>query len=57
MNHGNERQAMCWVSHYGKGRVFYTANGHGTEAWTNPAFQRLVTRGIYWAAGREPKDP
>jgi len=57
MNRGNERQAMCWVTHYGKGRMFYTANGHGTPAWTNPAFQRLATRGIYWAVGREPKDP
>jgi type 1 glutamine amidotransferase len=57
MNRSNERQAMCWVSHYGKGRVFYTGNGHGREAWTNPHFQRLVVRGAYWAAGRKVKDP
>lgn len=57
MNLGNERQAMCWVSHYGKGRMFYTGNGHGREAWTNPHFQRLVVRGAYWAAGRKVKNP
>jgi len=57
MDRGKEQQSMAWVRDYGKGRMFYTSLGHGTPAWTNPAFQRLVTRGIYWAAGREPKDP
>jgi len=57
MNRGNERQSMGWVQQYGKGRVFYTGLGHGKEAWTNPQFQRLVVRGLYWAAGRVPKDP
>lgn len=57
MNRGNERQSMSWVSSYGKGRVFYTGNGHGREAWTNPHFQRLVVRAAYWAADRKVKDP
>ena len=57
MDRGDERQSMGWVQHYGKGRVFYTGLGHGREAWTNPQFQKLVVRGIYWAAGREPKNP
>jgi len=57
MNRGNERQSMSWVSHYGKGRVFYTGNGHGRQAWSNPDFQRLVVRAMYWAAGRKVKDP
>ena len=57
MNRGKERQSMSWVSSYGKGRVFYTGNGHGREAWTNPHFQRLVVRAAYWAAGRKVKDP
>jgi len=51
-----ERQSMGWVSHYGKGRVFYTGNGHGEKAWKNLQFQRLVTRGMYWAAKRKVKD-
>jgi len=57
MNRGNERQSMSWVSFYGKGRVFYTGNGHGRQAWANPHFQRLVVRAAYWAAGRKVKDP
>jgi type 1 glutamine amidotransferase len=57
IDRGKEQQSMAWVRDYGKGRMFYTALGHGRPAWTNPHFQRLVVRGIYWAAGREPKDP
>jgi type 1 glutamine amidotransferase len=57
MNRDNERQSMSWVSSYGKGRVFYTGNGHGREAWSNPQFQRLVVRAAYWAAARNIKDP
>lgn len=57
MSRGKERQSMGWVQDYGKGRMFFTSLGHGTEAWKNPHFQRLLVRGIYWAAGREPKDP
>ena len=56
MDKGNERQAMAWVQDYGKGHVFYTGLGHGKEAWVNPAFQRLVIRGCYWAVGRDPED-
>lgn len=57
IDRGNEQQSMGWCHEFGKGRVFYTSLGHGREAWSNPAFQRLVVRGLYWAAGREPKDP
>ena len=57
MNRGNERQSMSWVSFYGRGRVFYTGNGHGRQAWSNPHFQQLVVRAMYWAAGRKVKDP
>ncbi|MFW6107552.1 MAG: ThuA domain-containing protein [bacterium] len=57
IDRGKEQQSMGWVRDYGKGRLFYTSLGHGRQAWTNPHFQRLVVRGLYWAAGREPKDP
>lgn len=57
IDRGKEQQSMGWVRDYGKGRMFYTALGHGRPAWTNPHFQRLVVRGIYWAAKREVKDP
>lgn len=57
MSRGNERQSMGWVSDYGKGRLFYTGLGHDRPAWSNPSFQRLVVRAMYWAARREVKDP
>ena len=57
MDRGQEQQSMAWVQESGKGRVFNTTLGHGKAAFDNPQFQRLVVRGLYWAAGREPKDP
>ncbi len=57
IDRGNEQQSMIWTQQYKSGRVFNTTLGHGREAWTNPAFQQLVVRGLYWAVRREPKDP
>ncbi len=57
MDRGQEQQSMIWVQESGKGRIFNTTLGHGKAAFDNPAFQRLVVRGLYWAAGREVKDP
>lgn len=57
MNRGDEKQSMVWVQQIDKGRVFNTTLGHDQAAWTNPDFQRLVVRGLYWAARREPKNP
>ena len=57
MKHGKDQESMVWVQEVGKGRVFNTTLGHGREAWVNPEFQRLLVRGLYWAAGRQPKDP
>ena len=57
IDRGQEQQSMIWVQEAGKGRVFNTTLGHGKAAFDNPHFQRLVVRGLYWAAGREPKDP
>jgi type 1 glutamine amidotransferase len=56
IDRGNEQQSIIWVQEYGNGRVFNTTLGHDGAAWTNPNFQRLLVRGLYWAAGREPKD-
>ena len=57
IDRGNEQQSMVWVQEFGKGRVFNTTLGHGQQAFDNPQFQRLVVRGLYWAAKRQPKDP
>jgi len=57
IDRGQEQQSMIWAQEFGKGRVFNTTLGHGRAAFDNPHLQRLVVRGLYWAAGREPKDP
>lgn len=43
---------ILWTREIGKGRIFYSALGHGKEAWENPAWQKLMIQGILWAAGR-----
>jgi type 1 glutamine amidotransferase len=57
IDRGDEKEPMIWTQEIGKGRMFSTTLGHGREAFANPAFQRLVVRGLYWAAGREPRNP
>lgn len=45
-----------WARMYGKGRVFVTSLGHREDVWTNPLFQKLLTGGILWSAGRADAD-
>lgn len=45
-------EPVSWVQYVGKGRVFVTGLGHGKEAWSNPAFQQMITRALLWANGR-----
>lgn len=47
-----EKQPVAWVKEHGRGRLFYLSLGHGPEAFNNPSFQKLVTRGIHWVAMR-----
>ncbi len=54
MDRGQEQQSMGWAQDYEKGRVFNTTLGHDHKAWNNQHFQKIVLRGLYWAAGREP---
>jgi type 1 glutamine amidotransferase len=50
---------IIWTRDIGKGRVVYNALGHGKEAWSNPAWQKITVQSILWAAGkpREVKIP
>lgn len=49
--------ALAWTSEYGKGRVFYTALGHGANMWRDPKFLEHVLGGLAWTLGlREPRD-
>ncbi|HUS90843.1 MAG TPA: ThuA domain-containing protein [Phycisphaerae bacterium] len=38
----------------GKGRVFYTALGHGARQWRVSGFQRSLLHGLDWACRMEP---
>jgi type 1 glutamine amidotransferase len=43
---------VAWINQYGPARVFGTTYGHSDEAWRDPDFLTLVSRGTLWAAGR-----
>jgi type 1 glutamine amidotransferase len=45
---------VAWVREDGDGRVYYCSLGHTDETFEDPAFQRLVRRGVRWAAGESP---
>ncbi|MGW0820187.1 ThuA domain-containing protein [Streptomyces sp. NPDC002845] len=43
---------LVWCKEQGAGRVFYTALGHASEAYEDPAFLAHLRGGIGWAARR-----
>jgi type 1 glutamine amidotransferase len=47
-------QPMFWCYEPGKGRVFGCVPGHSARTFDNPAFRKLLLRGIAWAAGDDP---
>jgi type 1 glutamine amidotransferase len=47
---------ICWVSTYGKGKVFATTLGHDLKTTSLPEFQRLLANGLLWACGKLGKD-
>ena len=42
-----------WTNDYFGTRVFGTTYGHGNVTWHDPVFLNYVSRGVWWAAGRE----
>jgi type 1 glutamine amidotransferase len=50
-------EAIVWVNHYGKGRVYQNVMGHDVKAMSDPNFQAWMKRGVIWAArGEVPAD-
>jgi type 1 glutamine amidotransferase len=45
-----EHEPMLLVTDFGKGRVFHTTLGHGTESMSGLGFQVTLLRGTEWAA-------
>lgn len=45
-------RSIAWTRRYKNARVFCFQSGHDHNAYENPNFRRVVSRGIQWAAGR-----
>ncbi|MDB5390024.1 MAG: hypothetical protein JWM11_5670 [Planctomycetaceae bacterium] len=45
-----ENEPMLMVTNFGKGRVFHTTLGHGTDSMQGLGFQITLVRGTEWAA-------
>jgi type 1 glutamine amidotransferase len=43
-------EPLLFTSNYGKGRSVYNAFGHDRKALLNPNVQKLIVRGVEWAA-------
>jgi type 1 glutamine amidotransferase len=43
-------EPLVFTSNYGKGRTVYNAFGHDRRALMNPNVQRIIRRGVQWAA-------
>jgi len=51
-DHPKNNHQVAWTHQYGKSRVFYLMLGHDGQAYTNPAWGKLVEQGIHWVAGK-----
>lgn len=49
-NGTGENEPMLMVTNFGKGRVFHTTLGHGTDSMSGLGFQITLLRGTEWAA-------
>ena len=50
--HPNSLRALAWTRTYRSSRVFCYQSGHDDSSWSDPTFQRVLHRGILWAARR-----
>lgn len=50
--HPNSMRNLAWTRTFGKARVFCYASGHDAQAFDNPHFRTVLSRGIGWAAHR-----
>ncbi|MEH0828231.1 MULTISPECIES: ThuA domain-containing protein [unclassified Micromonospora] len=48
--------AYSWCQNYDGGRSWYTAGGHSSSSFAEPAFLAHLRGGIEWAAGAAPGD-
>ncbi len=50
--HENAMQEVVWTRKCQNSNVFCIALGHDNLAWSNPGFQRVVSNGMQWSAGK-----
>jgi trehalose utilization protein len=50
VEHPNSMTTVAWTRQYRQSRVFCLQLGHDNQAWADPGFQTVVTRGITWSA-------
>ncbi|MBI3463247.1 MAG: ThuA domain-containing protein [Planctomycetes bacterium] len=43
-------EPIVFVKHYGQGRVVHNVLGHALDSKQNPSYQKLLRRGVEWAA-------
>jgi type 1 glutamine amidotransferase len=53
---GKSDHIVCWVSTYGKGKVFATTLGHDLKTVNMPEYHRLLASGLLWACDKLGKD-
>lgn len=51
-DHPESAKVIGWTRKHGKARVVVLQSGHGPTAYGHPAYRRLVSRSILWAARR-----
>jgi len=52
VDHPQSMTNVGWTHTVGSARVFCLELGHDNEAYANPGFRAVVSRGIQWCAGR-----
>lgn len=52
-DHDPSAEPIAWTRTYEDSRVFAYQSGHGRNAYTDATFRTLLTRGIWWSAGRD----
>ena len=45
-------RSIAWTRRYKQARVFCFQSGHDHQAYADPRFRRVISRGLQWAAGR-----
>lgn len=51
-NDPRSMRAIAWARRFKNARVFCFQSGHDHEAFANPNFRRIISRGLQWTASR-----